>query len=55
MIDRAEIDKVLDKIAEVDPDHEDEELDAMADALRFAAGYSEETADQFISMYVSDE
>lgn len=55
MVSMEEIDKVLAAIGEEDPDHADEQLEAMNDALRFAAGYSGETAEQFIDMYVAGE
>lgn len=50
----AEIAKVINQIDKVDPEFEDEQLQAYRDALQFAIGYDDRSADQFITHYVGD-
>jgi hypothetical protein len=51
-----DLEAVINKIEEVDPDESDPELTAQRNALRFARGWdSSETPEDYISMYVSDE
>jgi len=54
LIDEAQVRKVAERIDKLDPEAEDDELQAMYNALRFTLGY-EGDADAFIRMYVSDE
>ena len=48
-----EVSEVLAAISEADPGFEDEELEAMRNALRFVLGYEGNAAD-FITMYITE-
>jgi hypothetical protein len=54
MISEAEIHEVLAAIDEADPDFEDEGLEAMRDAFRFALGQGERTAKEFIEYHIGE-
>lgn len=49
-----ELDEVVAAIDEADPNQDDEELQGMRNALRFAAGYEGDSAKAFINMYVAE-
>jgi hypothetical protein len=47
-----EIEKVLKAISEDDPEGDDEELQNYKDALLWAAGWAEKTAEDFINQHI---
>ena len=51
----AELEVVIAAIDKADPEEKDSELTAQRDALRWARGWGEETAFDYIGVYVSDE
>lgn len=47
-----EINEVLNKIDDIDPDRDDRELQHLRYALEFALGYTAGTVQQFIANYI---